>query len=164
MDRKKKTLLSPLLDRTLEALKGQRSVQTLENYHSSINKVKEFVGDGWEHLTVEDITRGWTDRFTTWLESRHADKPQTVDFYLRTFRALYSHSLALSDNKRTGNLSADIMAGAASPPNVRSGKKRFSVCSLRPCGRHCRRTGVRHWTYCCSSFTPVEWYLRMCTT
>ena len=96
MDRKKKTLLSPLLDRTLEALKGQRSVQTLENYHSSINKVKEFVGDGWEHLTVEDITRGWTDRFTAWLESRHTDKPQTVDFYLRTFRALYSHSLALS--------------------------------------------------------------------
>ena len=100
MDRKKKTLLFPLLDRTLEALKGQRSMRTLENYHSSINKVKEFVGDGWEHLTVEDITRGWTDRFTTWLESRHADKPQTVDFYLRTFRALYSHSLALSDNER----------------------------------------------------------------
>ena len=97
MDRKKKTLLSPLLKRTLEMLEGQRSIRTLENYHSSINKVKEFVGDGWEHLTVEDITRGWTGRFTTWLESRHADKPQTVDFYLRTFRALYSHSLALSD-------------------------------------------------------------------
>lgn len=102
MDRKKKTLLSPLLDRTLEALKGQRSVQTLENYHSSINKVKEFVGDGWERLTVEDITRCWTDRFTTWLESRHGDKPQTVDFYLRTFRALYGHALALSDNKTDG--------------------------------------------------------------
>lgn len=39
MDRKKKTLLSPLLDWTLEALKGQCSVQTLENYRSSINKV-----------------------------------------------------------------------------------------------------------------------------
>ena len=89
MDRKKKRLLSPLLERTLDALKGQRSMQTLENYHSSINKVKEFVGDGWEHLTVEDITRGWTDRFTTWLESHHGDKPQTVDFYLRTFRAVY---------------------------------------------------------------------------
>ena len=48
MDRKKKRLLSPLLERTLDALKGQRSMQTLENYHSSINKVKEFVGDGWE--------------------------------------------------------------------------------------------------------------------
>ena len=96
MDRKKKTLLSPLLDRTLEALKGQRSVRTLENYHSSISKVKEFVGDGWERLTVEDITRSWTDRFTLWLEKRHADKPQTADFYLRTFRAVYTHALALS--------------------------------------------------------------------
>ena len=115
MDRKKKTLLSPLLDRTLEALKGQRSVQTLENYHSSINKVKEFVGDGWEHLTVEDITRGWTDRFTTWLESRHADKPQTVDFYLRTFRALYSHSLALSDNKTDGKPFGGHHGGSSFP-------------------------------------------------
>ncbi len=102
MDRKKKTLLSMLLDRTLETLKGQRSVRTLENYRSSINKVKEFAGDGWEQLTVEDVTRRWTDRFTLWLESRHADKPQTVDFYLRTFRALYSHSLALSSDKTDG--------------------------------------------------------------
>ena len=39
MDRKKKRLLSPLLERTQDALKGQRSMQTLENYHSSINKV-----------------------------------------------------------------------------------------------------------------------------
>ena len=32
MDRKKKRLLSPLLERTQDALKGQRSMQTLENY------------------------------------------------------------------------------------------------------------------------------------
>ncbi len=115
MDRKKKTLLSPLLKRTLEMLEGQRSIRTLENYHSSINKVKEFVGDGWEHLTVEDITRGWTDRFTTWLESRHADKPQTVDFYLRTFRALYSHSLALSDNKTDGKPFGGHHGGSSFP-------------------------------------------------
>lgn len=115
MDRKKKTLLSPLLDRTLEALKGQRSVQTLENYHSSINKVKEFVGDGWERLTVEDITRCWTDRFTTWLESRHGDKPQTVDFYLRTFRALYGHALALSDNKTDGKPFGGHHTGSSFP-------------------------------------------------
>ena len=102
MDRKKKTLLSMLLDRTLETLKGQRSVRTLENYRSSINKVKEFAGDGWEQLTVEDVTRRWTDRFTLWLESRHADKPQTVDFYLRTFRALYTHALALSSDGTNG--------------------------------------------------------------
>lgn len=102
MDRKKKTLLSMLLDRTLETLKGQRSVRTLENYHSSINKVKEFVGDGWESLIVTDITRRWTDAYAAWLESRHADKPQTVDFYLRTFRALYTHALALSSDKTDG--------------------------------------------------------------
>ena len=102
MDRKKKTLLFPLLDRTLEALKGQRSMRTLENYHSSINKVKDFVGDEWERLTVEDITRCWTDRFTAWLEKRHADKPQTADFYLRTFRAVYLHALALSSEGTDG--------------------------------------------------------------
>lgn len=96
MDRKKETLLSPLLDRTLEALKGQRSVRTLENYRSSINKVKEFAGDGWESLTMENITKCWTDKYATWLWKRHSDKPQTADFYLRTFRAVYGHALALS--------------------------------------------------------------------
>ena len=102
MDRKKKRLLFQLLDRTLKALEGQRSVRTLENYRSSINKVKEFAGDNWEQLTVEDVTRRWTDRFTLWLEKRHADKPQTADFYLRTFRALYTHALALSSDKTDG--------------------------------------------------------------
>ena len=163
MDRKKKRLLSPLLERTLDALKGQRSMQTLENYHSSINKVKEFVGDGWEHLTVEDITRGWTDRFTTWLESHHGDKPQTVDFYLRTFRAVYGHALALSSEGTDGKPFSDITPAAAFLPNVRSGKKKYSVCSRPACGRHCRRTSVRRWMCYCSSSTPVEWYSRMCT-
>ena len=115
MDRKKKRLLSPLLERTLDALKGQRSMQTLENYHSSINKVKEFVGDGWEHLTVEDITRGWTDRFTTWLESHHGDKPQTVDFYLRTFRAVYGHALALSSEGTDGKPFSGHHTGGSFP-------------------------------------------------
>ena len=73
------------------------------------------MGDGWEHLTVEDITRGWTDRFTAWLESRHTDKPQTVDFYLRTFRALYSHSLALSDNKTDGKPFGGHHGGSSFP-------------------------------------------------
>lgn len=102
MDRKKETLLSPLLDRTLEALKGQRSVRTLENYRSSINKVKEFAGDGWESLTMENITKCWTDKYAAWLEKRHADKPQTADFYLRTFRAVYGHALALSSEGTDG--------------------------------------------------------------
>ncbi|WP_308761154.1 tyrosine-type recombinase/integrase [uncultured Bacteroides sp.] len=102
MDRKKETLLSPLLDRTLEALKGQRSVRTLENYRSSINKVKEFAGNGWESLTMENITKCWTDKYAAWLESRHADKPQTTDFYLRTFRAVYGHALALSSEGTDG--------------------------------------------------------------
>ena len=102
MDRKKETLLSPLLDRTLEALKGQRSVRTLENYRSSINKVKEFAGNGWESLTMENITKCWTDKYAAWLEKRHADKPQTADFYLRTFRAVYGHALALSSEGTDG--------------------------------------------------------------
>lgn len=102
MDRKKKTLLSPLLERTLKALEGRRSVRTLENYRSGINKVKEFAGDDWEQLTVEDVTRRWTDKFTLWLEKRHADKPQTADFYLRTFRAVYTHALAFSSEGTDG--------------------------------------------------------------
>ena len=115
MDRKKKTLLSPLLDRTLETLKGQRSVRTLENYHSSINKVKDFVGDEWERLTVEDITRCWTDRFTAWLKNRHADKPQTVDFYLRTCRALYGHAQALSSEGTDGKPFSGHHTGGSFP-------------------------------------------------
>ena len=102
MDRKKKTLLSPLLERTLKALSGRRSVRTLENYRSSINKVKEYTANGWERLTMEDITRCWTDKYTAWLEKRHADKPQTADFYLRTFRAVYGHALALSSEGTDG--------------------------------------------------------------
>ena len=98
IDRKKKTLLSPLLDQTLKALEGQRSMRTLENYRSSINKVKEFTGNGWERLTVTDVTQRWTDEYAAWLVKRHTDKPQTVDFYLRTFRAVYGHALALSSD------------------------------------------------------------------
>ncbi len=115
MDRKKKTLLSPLLDRTLKALEGQRSMRTLENYRSSINKVREFAGDGWERLTMENITRCWTDRFTLWLEKRHADKPQTVDFYLRTFRALYGHALALSSEGTDGKPFGGYHTGGCFP-------------------------------------------------
>lgn len=129
MDRKKETLLSPLLDRTLEALKGQRSVRTLENYRSSINKVKEFAGDGWESLTMENITKCWTDKYAAWLEKRHADKPQTADFYLRTFRAVYGHALALSSEARMGSLSADIVPADTFLLNVRSEKRRCNVCS-----------------------------------
>ena len=102
MDKGKKRRLAPLLEQTLEMLVGQRSVRTLENYRSSINKAKVFVGDGWERLTVEDITRRWTDRFTVWLEKRHVDKPQTADFYLRTFRAVYGHALAFSFDETDG--------------------------------------------------------------
>ena len=102
MDKKKKMLLSPLLERTLKALSGRRSVRTLENYRSSINKVKEYTANGWERLTMEDITRCWTDKYTAWLEKRHADKPQTADFYLRTFRAVYGHALALSSEGTDG--------------------------------------------------------------
>ena len=39
MDRKKETLLSPLLDRTLEALKGHRSVLRVFIYGRSLNNV-----------------------------------------------------------------------------------------------------------------------------
>ena len=115
MDKKKKRLLSPLLERTLDALEGRRSVRTLENYHSCINKVKEFVGDGWESLIVTDITRRWTDAYAAWLESRHADKPQTVDFYLRTFRALYTHALALSSEGTNGKPFSGHHTGGSFP-------------------------------------------------
>lgn len=129
MDRKKETLLSPLLDRTLEALKGQRSVRTLENYRSSINKVKEFAGDGWESLTMENITKCWTDKYAAWLEKRHADKPQTADFYLRTFRAVYGHALALSSEGTDGKPFGGHRTGGYFPANVRSEKRRCNVCS-----------------------------------
>ena len=115
MDKKKKRSLSPLLERTLDALEGRRSVRTLENYHSCINKVKEFVGDGWESLIVTDITRRWTDAYAAWLESRHADKPQTVDFYLRTFRALYTHALALSSEGTNGKPFSGHHTGGSFP-------------------------------------------------
>lgn len=95
----RKTVLAPLMERTLKALKGQLSPRTLENYRSSISEVKKFEGDRWERLQVGDIDRRWSDRYALWLAKRHADAPQTADFYLRNFRAAYGHALA---SLRTG--------------------------------------------------------------
>lgn len=94
----KSRLLLPLLKRTLWDLENTLSLRTLENYRSAISKVREFAGDNWQRLTVAAITRQWTDNFTRWLQLQHADKPQTVDFYLRTFRAVYRHALNLTES------------------------------------------------------------------
>lgn len=94
----KSRLLLPLLKRTLWDLENTLSLRTLENYRSAISKVREFAGDNWQRLTVAAITRQWTDNFTRWLQQQHADKPQTVDFYLRTFRAVYHHALNLTES------------------------------------------------------------------
>lgn len=94
----KSRLLLPLLKRTLWDLENTLSLCTLENYRSAISKVREFAGDNWQRLTVAAITRQWTDNFTRWLQQQHADKPQTVDFYLRTFRAVYRHALNLTES------------------------------------------------------------------
>lgn len=94
----KSRLLLPLLKRTLWDLENILSLRTLENYRSAISKVREFAGDNWQRLTVTAITRQWTDNFTRWLQQQHADKPQTVDFYLRTFRAVYRHALNLTES------------------------------------------------------------------
>ena len=94
----KSRLLLPLFKRTLWDLENTLSLRTLENYRSAISKVREFAGDNWQRLTVAAITRQWTDNFTRWLQQQHADKPQTVDFYLRTFRAVYRHALNLTES------------------------------------------------------------------
>ena len=94
----KSRLLLPLLKRTLWDLENTLSLRTLENYRSAISKVREFAGDNWQRLTVTAITRQWTDNFTRWLQQQHAGKPQTVDFYLRTFRAVYRHALNLTES------------------------------------------------------------------
>ena len=98
MKEDKSRLLLPLLKRTLWNLENTLSLRTLENYRSAISKVREFAGDNWQRLTVAAITRQWTDNFTRWLQQQHADKPQTVDFYLRTFRAVYRHALNLTES------------------------------------------------------------------
>lgn len=97
-----KMLMAPLLERTLEMLKGRLSMRTLDNYRSSINKVRAFAGERWNRLKMEEITKRWTDQFTGWLYKIHGDKPQTVDFYLRTFRAVFIHAVTLSDESTDG--------------------------------------------------------------
>ena len=109
MDRKKETLLSPLLDRTLEALKGQRSVRTLENYRSSINKVKEFAGDGWESVMPTSLRR-------------------RTSICVRSGRCTVMRWLFLP-RARMGSLSADIVPADTFLLNVRSEKRRCNVCS-----------------------------------
>ena len=101
MRKTRETRLAPLLERTLKALKGQLSPRTLENYRSSISKVKRFEGDRWERLGVGDIDRRWSDRYALWLAKRH-EKPQTADCYLRNFRAVYRHALALRADSEGG--------------------------------------------------------------
>lgn len=83
-----KMLMAPLLERTLEMLKGRLSMRTLGNYRSSINKVRMFAGEKWNRLTMEEISKRWTDRFSAWLERLHGDKPQMVtDGHIRYNRS-----------------------------------------------------------------------------
>ena len=116
MDRKgTRRLLSPLLEETLRHLKPKRSARTIGNYRSSINKAKVFAGAGWERMALEDVTRKWTDGFACWLERCHGDKPQTVNFYLRTFRALYVHALARSTAGTDGKPFGGCRPGGSFP-------------------------------------------------
>ncbi len=135
MEKKKNRQLAPLLERTMTVLSEQRSARTMENYRSSINKVKEFMGDGWVRMTVEDVTRRWTDDFALWLEKRHADKPQTVDFYLRTFRAVYAHAQMLCSDGMGGKPFGGHRVGGGLP--AKRALKREEV--LRLLSRELRR-------------------------
>ncbi len=74
--------------------------RTAENYRSTVNKLKVYLGDTTDKVAVGEATYGklafgeittdWVAGFAGWLEEAHPGKPQTADFYFRNLRAMYN--------------------------------------------------------------------------
>ncbi|WP_304251291.1 tyrosine-type recombinase/integrase [Parabacteroides gordonii] len=65
--------------------------RTAANYRSTIRKVENYLGSQARYFTWQKITSEWVIGFAGWLQEKHPQKPQTVDFYLRTLRAMCNH-------------------------------------------------------------------------
>lgn len=69
--------------------------RTAANYRAVLHKTAGYLGDDAAAFRLQDVTAQWVGGFVEWLRAQHAGKPQTVDFYLRTLRAMCSHLLVL---------------------------------------------------------------------
>lgn len=63
---------------------------TASNYVSCINKLILFLGEDAESFSLADLNRDRVEEYITWLNKKHPDKPQTVDFYFRGLRTLFN--------------------------------------------------------------------------
>lgn len=90
-----KTLLLSGFGTVIEIKRRKGSRRTAANYRAAARKVSTYLGDGAGTFRLREVTSDWVGGFVEWLRSRHAGKPQTVDFYLRTVRAMCNHLLEL---------------------------------------------------------------------
>ncbi|MEA4917121.1 site-specific integrase [Proteiniphilum sp.] len=88
----------PVLPLFREITKNKRekgNSHTASNYESVVNKLTMYLGNNGEKFSLYNITQEWVEGYIEWLKERHPDKPQTVDFYFRGFRALYNKAIKM---------------------------------------------------------------------
>ena len=70
--------------------KNEGQFYTGSNYVSCINKFVSFLGESTESFYLADLDKNKVEEYILWLEKKHSDKAQTVDFYFRGLRALFN--------------------------------------------------------------------------
>ena len=82
-------LVDCMRDLILEKLKAGKD-RTADNYLSALNKFCAFGGDNVDDLTLSDLTQELLRVYLLWLTNTEELAKGTVDFYMRTFKAMYN--------------------------------------------------------------------------
>lgn len=87
---------SPLYARFEKLIKDKLATKrerTAGNYSSTLNKLCTYLGNRVGEFRIEEVTASFLHDYIQWLQFSCSIKPGTVDFYIRTFRAMYNHVL-----------------------------------------------------------------------
>lgn len=122
------TLLIAGLGSVIEQKTRQGCRRTAANYRAVLHKTAGYLGDEAASFRLQEVTPGWVGGFVEWLQACHGDKPQTVDFYLRTLRAMCRHLLVLRHLRWEGGQSP--FSGIRTK-GIRPAKRALNECEVR---------------------------------
>lgn len=160
------TLLIAGLGSVIEQKTRQGCRRTAANYRAVLHKTAGYLGNEAASFRLQEVTPGWVGGFVEWLQACHVDKPQTVDFYLRTLRAMCRHLLVLRHLRWEGGQSpfSGIRTKGYVPPSVPLTNARCVVLRIHRFARAFLRTCNVRWTFFCSSSMSEAWSFRTFTT
>lgn len=89
---KRGTAFLEILEHIADKKEQNGKKRTATNYRSTIKKVECYLGTQARCFAWQKVTPEWVAGFVGWLLEKHPRKPQTVDFYFRTLRAMCNHA------------------------------------------------------------------------